>query len=70
MLRLMSANLSKAIVRENFGKRVIYLAVRWLLDRPGLALRARASRISLCPPRSKRLVAEKNGFARIDAILS
>jgi aryl-alcohol dehydrogenase-like predicted oxidoreductase len=35
---LNAASKLDAFARENFGKRVIHLAVRWLLDQPGVGI--------------------------------
>ena len=61
-----------AYAREHFGKRVIHLAVRWLLDQPsvGIALWGARRPDQLSPPsRSVRLVLSEHDFAAIDAIL-
>jgi aryl-alcohol dehydrogenase-like predicted oxidoreductase len=61
-----------AFARENFGKRVIHLAVRWLLDQPGVGVALWGAR------RPEQLAAineisgwslTKNDFAAIDTIL-
>ena len=61
-----------AFARERFGKRVIHLAVRWLLDQPGVGVALWGAR----HPEQLEPVREvigwslnKNDFAAIDAIL-
>ena len=61
-----------AFARENFGKRVIHLAVRWLLDQPGvgIALWGARRRDQLEPIREvSGWSLKQNDFAAIDAIL-
>jgi len=61
-----------AFARERFGKRVIHLAVRWLLDQPGVSVALWGAR----HPEQLAPIAEVSGwsltksdFAAIDAIL-
>ncbi len=61
-----------AFARERFGKRVIHLAVRWLLDQPGVGVALWGAR----HPKQLAPIAEVSGwsltksdFAAIDAIL-
>jgi len=61
-----------AFARERFGKRAIHLAVRWLLDQPGVGVALWGAR----RPEQLAPIAEvigwslnKNDFAAIDAIL-
>src|SRR6266566_3054892 len=61
-----------AFARENYGKRVIHLAVRWLLDQPGVGVALWGAR----HPEQLAAIREvigwslgKNDFAAIDAIL-
>jgi aryl-alcohol dehydrogenase-like predicted oxidoreductase len=68
-----AANKLDAFARENFGKRVIHLAVRWLLDQPGVGVALWGAR----RPDQLALVKEisgwsltKSDFAAINAILS
>jgi aryl-alcohol dehydrogenase-like predicted oxidoreductase len=61
-----------AFARENFGKRVIHLAVRWLLDQPGVGIALWGARRpdQLEPIRQVSGWSLKTGdFAAIDAIL-
>lgn len=69
---LRAANELDAFARERFGKRVIHLAVRWLLDQPGVGVALWGAR------HPEQLVPIKevagwslieNDFAEIDAIL-
>jgi aryl-alcohol dehydrogenase-like predicted oxidoreductase len=69
---LNAASKLDAFARENFGKRVIHLAVRWLLDQPGVGIALWGAR------RPDQLVPvsevsgwslKKSDFAAIDAIL-
>lgn len=58
--------------RERFGKRVIHLAVRWLLDRPGVGVALWGARRpeQLAPIREvSGWSLDQNDFAAIDAIL-
>jgi aryl-alcohol dehydrogenase-like predicted oxidoreductase len=58
--------------RENYGKRVIHLAVRWLLDQPGVGVALWGARHpeQLAPIREVRgWSLGKSDFAAIDAIL-
>jgi aryl-alcohol dehydrogenase-like predicted oxidoreductase len=61
-----------AFARENFGKRVIHLAVRWLLDQPGVGVAIWGAR----RPEQLAFIAELSGwkltksdFAAIETIL-
>jgi len=61
-----------AYAREHFGKRVIHLAVRWLLDQPGVGIALWGAR----RPEQLAFIKEVNGwsltrddFTAIDAIL-
>jgi aryl-alcohol dehydrogenase-like predicted oxidoreductase len=61
-----------AFARENFGKRVIHLAVRWLLDQPGVGIALWGARRpdQLEPIREvSGWSLKKSDFAAIDAIL-
>ena len=67
-----AANKLDAYAREKYGKRVIHLAVRWLLDQPGVSIALWGAR------RPAQLAAinevggwslNKNDFAAIDAVL-
>jgi aryl-alcohol dehydrogenase-like predicted oxidoreductase len=69
---LNAASKLDAFARENFGKRVIHLAVRWLLEQPGVGIALWGAR------RPDQLVPvsevsgwslKKSDFAAIDAIL-
>jgi aryl-alcohol dehydrogenase-like predicted oxidoreductase len=69
---LNAANRLDAFARERFGKRVIHLAVRWLLDQPGVGIALWGAR----RPEQLTPVNEVSGwsltqgdFASIDAIL-
>jgi aryl-alcohol dehydrogenase-like predicted oxidoreductase len=69
---LNAANKLDVFARENFGKRVIHLAVRWLLDQPGVGTALWGAR----HPEQLAPVGEVSGwsltksdFAAIDAIL-
>jgi aryl-alcohol dehydrogenase-like predicted oxidoreductase len=69
---LNAASKLDAFARENFGKRVIHLAVRWLLDQPGVGVALWGAR----RPEQLAPINEvsgwsltKNDFAAIDAIL-
>jgi aryl-alcohol dehydrogenase-like predicted oxidoreductase len=69
---LNAASKLDAFARENFGKRVIHLAVRWLLDQPGVGVALWGARRpdQLAP--IKEVIGwslSKNDFAAIDAIL-
>src|ERR1700694_3452590 len=61
-----------AFARENYGKRVIHLAVRWLLDQPGVGVALWGAR---CPEQLAPIrevigwSLGKSDFAAIDAIL-
>jgi aryl-alcohol dehydrogenase-like predicted oxidoreductase len=61
-----------AFARENYGKRVIHLAVRWLLDQPGVGVALWGARHpeQLAPIREViGWSLEKSDFAAIDGIL-
>jgi aryl-alcohol dehydrogenase-like predicted oxidoreductase len=61
-----------AFARENYGKRVIHLAVRWLLDQPGVGVALWGARRpeQLAPIREvSGWSLGKSDFAAIDAIL-
>lgn len=67
-----AANTLDAYAREHFGKRVIHLAVRWLLDQPGVGVALWGAR----RPEQLEAIKEVGGwsltkadFAAIDAIL-
>jgi aryl-alcohol dehydrogenase-like predicted oxidoreductase len=67
-----AANKLDAYAREHFGKRVIHLAVRWLLDQPGVGIALWGAR----RPEQLAPISEvigwsltKSDFAAIDAIL-
>lgn len=69
---LSAANKLDAFARERFGKRVIHLAVRWLLDQPGLGVALWGAR----HPEQLAPIREVSGwslgeddFVAIDAIL-
>ena len=69
---LNAANRLDAFARERFGKRVIHLAVRWLLDQPGVGIALWGAR----RPEQLTPINEVSGwsltpsdFASIDAIL-
>ena len=69
---LNAASKLDAFARENFGKRVIHLAVRWLLDQPGVGVALWGAR----RPEQLAPISEiigwsltKGDFAAIDAIL-
>ncbi len=69
---LNAASKLDAFARENFGKRVIHLAVRWLLDQPGVGVALWGAR----RPEQLAPINEVSGwsltkgdFAAIDAIL-
>ena len=67
-----AANKLDAFARENFHKRVIHLAVRWLLDQPGVGIALWGARRAeqLAPARDVTGWAlTKGDFAAIDAIL-
>lgn len=67
-----AANKLDAFARENFGKRLIHLAVRWLLDQPGVGLALWGARHpeQLAPVREiTGWSLTKGDFAAIDAIL-
>jgi aryl-alcohol dehydrogenase-like predicted oxidoreductase len=61
-----------AFARERFGKRVIHLAVRWLLDQPGVGVALWGARRPEQLAPIKEVIGwslSKNDFAAIDAIL-
>ncbi len=69
---LNAASKLDAFARENYGKRVIHLAVRWLLDQPGVGVALWGAR----HPEQLAAIREvigwslgKSDFAAIDAIL-
>jgi aryl-alcohol dehydrogenase-like predicted oxidoreductase len=67
-----AANKLDAFARKNFGKRVIHLAVRWLLDQPGVGVALWGARRpdQLAPVREViGWSLKKSDFAAIDAIL-
>lgn len=67
-----AANKLDAFARENFGKRLIHLAVRWLLDQPGVGIALWGARHpeQLAPVRETAGWSLTRGdFAAIDAIL-
>ena len=67
-----AANKLDVFARENFGKRLIHLAVRWLLDQPGVGVALWGARHpeQLAPVREiTGWSLTKGDFAAIDAIL-
>jgi aryl-alcohol dehydrogenase-like predicted oxidoreductase len=69
---LSAASKLDAFARENYGKRVIHLAVRWLLDQPGVGVALWGARHpeQLTPIREViGWSLRKSDFAAIDAIL-
>jgi aryl-alcohol dehydrogenase-like predicted oxidoreductase len=61
-----------AFARENYGKRVIHLAVRWLLDQPGVGVALWGARRPEQLAPIKEVIGwslSKSDFAAIDAIL-
>ena len=69
---LNAASTLDAFARENYGKRVIHLAVRWLLDQPGVGVALWGARRpeQLAPIREViGWSLGKSDFAAIDAIL-
>ena len=61
-----------AFAREHFGKRVIHLAVRWLLDQPGVGVALWGARREEQLAPIKEVIGwslSKNDFAAIDGIL-
>jgi len=69
---LNAASKLDAFARENFGKRAIHLAVRWLLDQPGVGIALWGARRpdQLDPVREvSGWSLEKSDFAAIEAIL-
>jgi aryl-alcohol dehydrogenase-like predicted oxidoreductase len=67
-----AANNLDAFARANFGKRVIHLAVRWLLDQPGVGIALWGARRpdQLAPVKEiSGWSLKKSDFAAIDAIL-
>jgi len=68
-----AANKLDAFARENFGKRVIHLAVRWLLDQPGVGITLWGARHPEQLAPVKDVIGwslKKSDYAAIDAILS
>jgi len=68
-----AANKLDAFARENFGKRVIHLAVRWLLDQPGVGITLWGARHPEQLAPVKEVIGwslKKSDYAAIDAILS
>jgi aryl-alcohol dehydrogenase-like predicted oxidoreductase len=69
---LNAVSMLDTFARENYGKRVIHLAVRWLLDQPGAGVALWGARRpeQLAPIREViGWSLGKSGFAAIDAIL-
>jgi aryl-alcohol dehydrogenase-like predicted oxidoreductase len=69
---LRAVSMLDAFARENYGKRVIHLAVRWLLDQPGVGVALWGARRpeQLAPIREViGWSLGKSDFAAIDAIL-
>jgi aryl-alcohol dehydrogenase-like predicted oxidoreductase len=69
---LKAASMLDAFARENFGKRAIHLAVRWLLDQPGVGVALwGARRVDQLAPIGELIgwSLGKSDFAAIDAIL-
>jgi len=67
-----AANKLDAFARENFGKRVIHLAVRWLLDQPGVGITLWGARHPEQLAAVKEVIGwslKKSDFAAISAIL-
>ena len=67
-----AANKLDAFARENFGKRVIHLAVRWLLDQPGVGVALWGARRphQLAPVKEiSGWSLTKSDLAAVDAIL-
>lgn len=67
-----AANKLDEFARQNFGKRLIHLAVRWLLDQPGVGIALWGARRpeQLAPVREvSGWSLTKSDFAAIDAIL-
>ncbi len=61
-----------AFASENFGKRLIHLAVRWLLDQPGVGIALWGARRPEQLAPIKEVIGwslRKSDFAAIDAIL-
>jgi aryl-alcohol dehydrogenase-like predicted oxidoreductase len=61
-----------AFARENYGKRVIHLAVRWLLDQPGVGVALWGARRPEQLAPIKEVIGwslSKDDFAAIDAVL-
>ncbi len=68
-----AANKLDAFARETFGKRVIHLAVRWLLDQPGVGITLWGARHPQQLAPVKEVIGwslKKSDFAAINAILS
>ena len=69
---LNAASKLDAFARENYGKRVIHLAVRWLLDQPGVGIALWGARRPEQLAPIKEVIGwslGKSDFAAIDAIL-
>ena len=69
---LNAVNKLDAYAREKFGKRVIHLAIRWLLDQPGVSIALWGARRpeQLCPiDEVSGWSLTQNDFAAIDTIL-
>jgi aryl-alcohol dehydrogenase-like predicted oxidoreductase len=69
---LNAVSMLDTFARENYGKRVIHLAVRWLLDQPGVGVALWGARRpeQLAPIREViGWSLGKSDFAAIDAIL-
>jgi len=67
-----AANKLDAFARENFGKRVIHLAVRWLLDQPGVGVTLWGARHPEQLAPVKEVIGwslRESDFAAIDAML-
>jgi aryl-alcohol dehydrogenase-like predicted oxidoreductase len=67
-----ATNRLDAFARERFGKRVIHLAVRWLLDQPGVGVALWGARRPEQLTPIKEVIGwslSKNDFAAIDTIL-
>jgi aryl-alcohol dehydrogenase-like predicted oxidoreductase len=67
-----AANKLDAFARDNFGKRVIHLAVRWLLDQPGVGVALWGARRPEQLEPIKEVIGwslTKSDFAEIDDIL-
>jgi aryl-alcohol dehydrogenase-like predicted oxidoreductase len=69
---LSAASRLDAFARENYGKRVIHLAVRWLLDQPGVGVALWGARHPEQLAPIKEIIGwslRNSDFAAIDAIL-